>query len=408
MGLFQWIKDKFNEWSDAPGMEGEFEAEEIREDSTPVRRSSINIRNKDQRTRYIENCCTQLWEASDEIDRATMEYRLVTEYLTDMEAIENLPSDVKLSIEKVANRILKLDQESHLSSTRLGKISAEMYGIMSLYEDRVPEDYKKIKENEDYKELVRKDLQKLESEKAVTAYRIRELKLVKKNMRSLVGITIGFGLLLFILLTIMQFGFGMNAVPGLIITGCGAGIAFVVAFLKYTRARIELKRLEHYLNTIISSQNTVKIRFVNTTNVLEYEYRKYRINVSDELNYYWDAYLEEKRARALIERANSELGEERGALLKLLKNVQIKDPAVWLNQCAALIDPKEMVEIRHDLIARRQALRKRIEYSSENRDMAKDEINGIVKDYPEYAQEVLDIVSMYDRHGTEKALRKKA
>ena len=46
-----------------------------------------------------------------------------------------------------------------------------------------------MKKNEDYKELVRSDLQKLEGEKAVSEYKIRELKGTMRNMRNMVGIT---------------------------------------------------------------------------------------------------------------------------------------------------------------------------------------------------------------------------
>ena len=147
------------------------------------------------------------------------------------------------------------------------------------------------------------------------------------------------------------------------------------------------------MNAVISELNKVKIRFVNTSNLLEYEYRKYRVNASDELSFQWDTYIEEKQARIALEKADSELSLERTALLKELRTLKIKDPTIWLNQCEALVNPGEMVEVRHELFERRSSIRKRIEYNTQTRDISRDEINSIVQDYPEYGEEVLNIVS---------------
>ena len=138
---------------------------------------------------------------------------------------------------------------------------------------------------------------------------------------------------------------------------------------------------------------------MNTTNLLEYEYRKYHVNTSEELEYQRNMYEEERKARRILEQANSQLMEERKNLLNLLQSIKVRDTAIWLGQCEALVDPREMVEIRHDLNQRRQSLRKRIEYNEANRDAARNEINSIVKDYPEYGNEILTIVSSYGRAG---------
>ena len=80
-----------------------------------------------------------------------------------------------------------------------------------------------------------------------------------------------------------------------------------------------------------------------------------------------------------------------------LAQMLLKDPSIWLNQCKALIDPREMVEIRHELNLRRQSLRESIDYNSANRDVSKNEIDTIIKEYPEYAGDVMGIVSSYNR-----------
>jgi len=47
-------------------------------------------------------------------------------------------------------------------------------------------------------------------------------------------------------------------------------------------------------------------------------------------------------------------------------------------------------------VARRQGLRKRIAYNTDNREAAKQEVQDLVMKYPNYANEILDIVGSYE------------
>ena len=51
--------------------------------------------------------------------------------------------------------------------------------------------------------------------------------------------------------------------------------------------------------------------------------------------------------------------------MRLLRQYQFYDAQVWVKQALALVDPKEMVEVKHGLITRRQKLRARIEANME-------------------------------------------
>ena len=399
MNPIKWLKNKiesirygdlfFEEYDD------DNEKETVREDNGPIKRDSVNMRSKNQRERYIENCCEQMIEADKEIERSRMEYRLVTEYLTDIEVIEALPNDSKRRLSKIAEKINNLSEQNRANTKSLGLISEERYRILLKNEVQVPDDINNMKKNEEFKELVRQDLQKLEGEKAVSDFKIRELRSTMRNMKNMVVITFVFGVVLVIMLSILEFVLLMHAEVGFLATAFLAVGAFIYEYLTYSKSVRELERTERYLNAVISELNKVKIRFVNTSNLLEYEYMKYSVNASDELAYQWDCYIEEKKARQAMERADSALSAERTALLKELRNIRIKDPAIWLNRCDALVNPGEMVEVRHELFERRSSLRKRIEYNTETRDISRDEINSIVKEYPEYGQEVLNIVSSY-------------
>lgn len=399
MNPIKWIKNKIEniKYGDLFFEEDydDDEKETVHEDNGPIKRDSVNMRSKNQREKYIENCCEQMIEADKEIERSRMEYRLVTEYLTDIEVIEALPNDSKRRLSKIAEKINNLSEQNRANTKSLGLISEERYRILLKNEAQVPDDINNMRKNEEFKELVRQDLQKLEGEKAVSDFKIRELRSTMRNMKNMVVITFVFGIALVIMLSILEFVLLMHAEVGFLATAFLAAGAFIYEYITYSRSIRELERTERYLNAVISELNKVKIRFVNTSNLLEYEYMKYSVNASDELAYQWDCFIEEKKARQAMERADSALSAERTALLKELRGIRIKDPVIWLNRCDALINPGEMVEVRHELFERRSSLRKRIEYNTETRDISRDEINSIVKEYPEYGQEILNIVSSF-------------
>ena len=401
MGFLNWVKNIFftsTEEEDNSTLDATYkdEAEEIRETEEPLKRSSLNIRNETQRRRYIKNCCEQMQEASDEIDKASMEYRLVTDYLKDIEVLDALPPEIRAAINKTADRIQKLSRESTVSRENLGRISDEQYRIMERYDDEIDKSISELRKNEEYKELVRGDLQRLESEKAVNTYERNELISTQENVKRIFLITVGATIAIMVVLIALYTMVELDVRVGLMLAAALAAAAFTGEYLSYSSSELKLRKTDSYINLVIATQNKVKIRYVNVTNLIEYTLRKFHIADSDELEEYRDAYREEKRAREFLQRANSEIAMEKNHLVHQLTDIHLKDPSIWIRQCAALVDKREMVEIRHDLNTRRQSLRKRIEYNTNNRDISKDEINDIVRQYPEYGQEILSIVSTYE------------
>ncbi len=386
MKIFEWFRKKFRRDRKETGEDGDF---------APIDRSSVDISVPEEREHYVRSCCEQMIEASEQIERATMEYRLVTDYLTDIEELDKTPYETKAEAIAIAESIVSLEQQTASSSKTVGRIAEEEFQLLDRYADDVPGEIEKMKENEEYKALVRGDLRTLESEKAVTNYRRNEMLAGAKNVKNMAAITVTAVVAAILLLTVLQFSFSIDATSGYVASAALAALALTVEYTSFRRFSTERKKAERYLNRVIVKQNSMKVRYVNVTNLLEYEYSKFKVNNSDELKYFWDLYIEEKKARDFLERAGDELEISKRELVNALKKVRLRDPVVWANQCRALTDPREMVEIRHDLRLRREALRERIEYNTGIRDEAKGEINSLVKRYPRYAREILGIVSAY-------------
>ena len=70
-----------------------------------------------------------------------------------------------------------------------------------------------------------------------------------------------------------------------------------------------------------------------------------------------------------------------------------------MHQPEALLEKKEMVEIRHGLIERRQKLRVQMEYNKRLATEAQQEIRRTMEAYPQYKEEIMDMVNRYQREG---------
>ncbi|MCR5746815.1 MAG: hypothetical protein K6G03_03835 [Lachnospiraceae bacterium] len=398
MGIWQTIKGFFkksdNEYDTY--IEDDYFDDDIPE-VEHIERAEVDMSDRRLRERYIRNLCDQMVECTSEIEAASKEYRYVTDYLRDCEIIDAIPEESDSRLINAAQGVLHTIKENKSHSKKLGKISEAKYEEMRAIAQDMPKALDDLIEHEDYKELVRDDLRKLEGEKVSRQFARRDARvqqLSSKNIAIIAAFAMGF--VIFMLL-ILQYMFEMNVMPGVIAAAALGAITLTMCFSVFVKAKNVERRTVSQLNQIIAKQNTVKIRYVNTQNLIEYEYEKYHIHSSDELAHYWKLYQEERHERDLLRRINTDMSAAEEEYKKELMNVNVNYPMLWMNQAEAVVDRREMVELRHGLVARRQGLRKRIDYNTENRDIAKKEVEDIVAKYPHYAREILDIVSEYDR-----------
>lgn len=379
------------------------EEEEIREiegawsEDKTINRDDVDIRDDTQRTNYITACLEQMAEASKELDTLDGEYNLVTTYLKDMEVIEAQSEDMQAKIKAYAMKITEIETDKETFEKKRKIMSDEEYAKMERLEQYMPEGYARLREAEDYQVLVKKDLGRLEGERHAYYYRKNELINSQVNMKVMTAICVAAMLILIIILAIMSATWHLDVSIGYAIAIVIAASSMAVVYVKYHESQRELVRVEKSINKIVLLQNTVKIKYVNNTNLLEYLYVKYDVNSSNELKKLWDKYIEENNQREKEKQIQVDMDYNQANLVKLLRGLKISEPSIWVRQTQALIDSKEMVEVRHNLILRRQKLRKRMEYNAKMAQQAQDEVKDVVNNYPEYAKNILDLVSDYEK-----------
>ena len=355
-----------------------------------------NFTDDTQRTRYIESCLEQMKAASDEIDLLNREYDSVTAYLNDTDEIERLPEHIRTPIQDCATKLLRLEKEFTNYTSKKDLLSGEDYALMERLEDEMPEGYEKLKKSEEYQKLIKEDMRRIEGEKQAYYFRKAELKGMLANIKGVFFICVVAAITCVIMLLILQFGFELDAQIGYILTAGATAVAFTVLFVKNIDMQQEAAKVEKSIGKLIHMHNTVKIRYVNNTNLLEYLYMKYNVDSSALLKELWDKYVSERAERERFEQTKYDITFYRDELLQHMRKLHIADPDIWIHQVEALVNRKEMVEIRHSLVERRQNLRKQMEYNKDVAVDAQTKLKDMIHAYPKYANQVLQQLEAFE------------
>ena len=379
-------------WKRLFGLERKTEQED-EEQQIVYRRENVNFNNPEERKNYITSCLEQMADAEKEISILTGEYSLVTAYLTDMEEVEALPEEPMGQIRATATVIKRLEQESQEFLSSKSRLSDVDYAHIRSMEQDVEEGIRKIKETENFQKIVKQDMRRLEAEKQAYRYRKNELYGFLSNYRGMVSVILITMIVSIVMLLVMQFVFKLQTVIAYFVLIPVAVILLVLFFVRFLDARKELEKVEHAQNRLIQLQNKVKIRYVNNTNLLNYYYLKFNVESAAKLEDLWERYEDEKEKRLHFAEVEDRLDSNREKLRSVLVRFRVKYPDRLLANPDALIDAKEMVESRHEMILRRQALRKQMDYNRDLIGAAATEIKEVVNQYPRYENEILAMLN---------------
>jgi len=360
-------------------------------------RKDLDMSDPVQRREYIGSCLQQMEEAARELDSLEFEYNDVTSHLRDMEEINALPPEQRKEIDNCARKIIESRDIQDKFDRRKSRMTDDEFERMDRLRDNAREGAEKLLEAENFQKKIKNDLKRLDSEHEAYIFREDDLVETIENSKKLI-VTVGVVLVVMIVfLLILQFAMKLNVIYGYMVLILLAAIAITLLYVQGTNAQLEMKNVKKSISRLIMLQNQVKVRYVNNTNLLDYLRMKYRVMSSSELTELYNKYLRERKEREKIDDARRLLDSNQKDLIYMLRHYRVRDPEIWIHQAEALLNHNEEVEIRHSLNVRRQSLRKRMEY---NRDIvagnAKNEVEDMARQYPEYAQEILDMVSKYE------------
>lgn len=346
---------------------------------------------------YVIERLEQIIEITREIEDEKAEYRMVNSYLADVELLEGLPEEDRQKIEETAVNVVQLNsaRTDFLNSSK--KLTDAQFSQLEQEEDAVPAAVRRLSSNEAYRDTLDRDLKYLEREKSEWQLRKEYLGHQKKKLKNSMYIAIGTAITAAVLFVIIQLVLAVDMYYGYFGLVFFAVAAVCGIQLKLQNDSEEIAAAERNLNRAIQLQNKVKIKYVNIVNAIDYACEKYHVRNSDELNRQWQYYMEAVKEREKYQRTNEDLEYFNGRLVRILDQYRLHDSRVWVTQAAALVDAKEMVEVKHGLIGRRQKLRGRIEFNLGAIKELKTEAEKLVDKVGDRKPQIQEILSSIEK-----------
>lgn len=354
---------------------------------------NYNLDRIEDRSVYLNGQCDRIKEASKQMEETKIEYQLVSSYLTDIQKIDMIPIDQREDLDEAARRIITLARDRSKYQNNTVKISDKQFRHIETYEDEMPNEIKKMKETESYNVLIKNDMRHLEGEKGSLQYQKEEVIKKQKYLKGIAVITCTLVVLLLVLILAISNAFKADMQIPFLLTILMATLSSVFIFYEARKNSYAMKLIEKKQNKAIDLLNSVKIKMVNNTSVLDYVYSKYMVHNSKELEYLWEQYVKAKDEAKRYEKNTELLDFYNESLIRELKANSISDPEIWIYQAIAIIDQKEMVEVRHRLNVRRQKLRERIDYNNSIKENSIQNIRSIMKKYPNLTPEITETLA---------------
>ena len=183
-----------------------------------------------------------------------------------------------------------------------------------------------------------------------------------------------------------------------------------VIVIRYQECAKQIQRSTINSDHVISLQNHVKIKYVNMKNAVDYMHEKYHVSSAKELSDNYEKYQEMVRQREKFRITNEDLEYYRKQMYSLLSKLNLYDAKIWFSYANAILDKREMVEVKHDLIVRRQKLRSRMEYNMNVIIGLRKEIDLLSTELGDVAPQIYRILDKVDEFSEkmEKASRLKS
>lgn len=375
------------------------EVEQMAREPLKVEREKIDIHDDAARLAYLERLYEAIQEAKRQCGEIKFEYGQVTSYLKDIQLIDQAPDEEKQGIYAAAHQIVEITKERQLAQRKKYKMTDAQKRAMENHEEVVGADIRKLRGYEDYQIKIKNDLRQLGGEKNLLLADkrdiIRRQGMLKAIGKSLTIILVAIGAMLLALL----FCFKVDITVPFVAT---AAFAFVIAAIILNEARknrIDMVITEKKCNRAIFLSNRVKIKYFNNVRTLDYMCHKYQVRNATELDFVYGEYRKAKKEWAKQRESTLRLKENNQILMYELQRLGVKDRDIWFAQAAALVEPKEMVEVRHDLNVQRQKLREQLDYNMGIMEECLEEMEVIRNTKPEYALEVGRILGGEDGKG---------
>lgn len=359
--------------------------------------------SRGERKISAENVTKMAAELSEQVtflkgqrEESSDEYSQVTQLLTDLQRYERMGEHERAEIADAARMIMGLDAERQRYQTGEKKISNSQYHTMEMYEDEFPEKLTELNAHEEYLRLIREDMRNLEGEKGSIGYAKERAESKRAFLNRLSYIVIFAVLLIFIILLVLMDRSGGDFTVPFFITGVAA-LAYIVYYVyAVAECKTESKKSDYMMNRATALLNKVKIKFVNTTSVLDYSYEKYKVSSIEQLRYIWENYVYQREEENRYRKNTQLLNSYTERLYAALKTAGMSKPDAWLHQPEIFLNRDELLDFKEAVSNRRNKLKARIDYNMRQQDSVMNEIEALKAKYAGHEELINEVLSKYE------------
>lgn len=339
--------------------------------------------------------CQRLIDATYQMEDQRAEYESVTEYFDDISRIEQMPDNMRRELNDIAMKIEFLEQNQAEFKKLNMKLSDDKYRIISKYEGDIPGIMRRLSELETRNTAIRHDMEHLENEKDAQDYYTAEAEERQGYLRS-IAISVGIMGVITLLVVYWVYRYYVFSIE-VAVTAVFFVITliYVLLYLKYRSEVYEIKLAQAKKQRAITILNKVKIKYVNSASTLDYIYEKYQIKSLRELEYLWDQYNMLVQETKKFQHSIGDMRVYIDEMEKLLSGIGVKDPYIWTQQTSALLDDREMVEVKHSMNTRRQSLRAGIENNEKIKEQCLRRMKQKVSEEPGLMETVRETLAAY-------------
>ena len=346
---------------------------------------------------YILDSCEQIVSTTKEIESERKELRSVSNYARDLDILENLSEDSIKEIRQTARRIVALKETRLEMKNHPHKVEGQLFEILEENREDLEDTIFRMRENENYQDSVKRDMNYLEGEKTRYEMDRENSKASMKLMRTLsLFLVVGLGALL-ALVFVLKFTTDMDVnwiVMGILLLISGLA---VLIYVKNAESRRRSKRALKKLNNTIQLLTIVRMKYATVTKALEYVRNQYGIESAEELDYLYHQYLLEVEDQERYRQTNQDLDYQTNLLEKQLGELNLYDQYIWKSQAEALANPDGLKETRLRLVERKERIEDQIRDNTGAVKKERDEIDRMMNEHRYYVPEILEIIQSVDK-----------
>lgn len=347
--------------------------------------------------RMVKDCCEAIREIEYQRDAARAEYDKVSARLEDIQYIDQITGEERETLLSVCKRIMNLTQERNQYKNRSLTITDAQMRRFEPYEDVLAAEVKKMYDGEMYQTAIEGDIEKLEEEKRKLHKQQKQMIENQRALKKMAKILIALIVSLFVLFVVIYYALDTDMTYPYLGTILLAAISATVIFVESNRNRVSVAVTGRKINKAIGLLNRVKIKYINNRSLLDYNHEKFHVGSAADFEKKWHEYCRAKEYERKFQENTKQLQLAENKLISLLEERLVAEPDIWVSQTLAIVEPREMVEIRHALNVRRGKLRERISYNESARTSMLEKIDRIMEQTPQASRDIVTIVQSYQK-----------